>query len=113
MPMIQKRIVLAASSSASALTDDQFEYLPYNALVEFAVLTDATGVLMTIFSGSDLLMDEGPVPIGSAINVFPKYPDDYHLTDVAAGGERLKIRLRDTSAAQRIVMVGVRISQIV
>jgi hypothetical protein len=111
MPIIAKRIVLAASSSASALTDDQFEYLPYNALVEFAVLTDATGVLMTIFSGSDLLMDEGPVPIGT-INLFPKYPDDYHLQDVAAGGERLKIRIRDTSAAQRIVMVGVRISQI-
>jgi hypothetical protein len=111
MPMIQKRIVLAASSSASALTDDQFEYLPYNALVEFAMLTDATGVLATIFSGSDLLMDEGPVPIGT-INVFPKFPDDYHLQDVAAGGERLKIRLRDTSAAQRIVMIGVRISQI-
>jgi len=111
MPLIAKRVVLAASSTASALTDDQFEYLPYNALVEFAVLTDATGVLMTIFSGSDLLMDEGPVPLGT-INVFPKYPDDYHLTDVAAGGERLKIRLRDTSAAQRIVMVGVKISQI-
>jgi len=113
MPLISKRIVLAASSSASALTDDQFEYLPYNALVEFALLSDATGVLATIFSGSDLLMDEGPVPLGSAINVFPKFPDDYHLTDVAAGGERLKIRLRDTSAAQRIVTIGVRISQII
>jgi hypothetical protein len=111
MPVIQKRVVLAASSSASALTDDQFEYLPYNALVEFAIMSDATGVLATIFSGSDLLMDEGPVPIGT-INVAPKYPDDYHLTDVAAGGERLKVRLRDTSAAQRIVMVWVRISQI-
>lgn len=112
MPFIPKRIVLAASGSASALADDQFEYLPYNALVEFAMLTDAVGVLATVFSGQDLLMDEGPVPLGSAINVYPKYPDDYHLTDVAAAGERLKIRLRDTSGAQRIVMVGVRISQI-
>lgn len=111
MPLIAKRIVLALNSTASALADDQFEYLPYDALVQFALSTDATGVLMTIFSGGDLLMDEGPVPIGT-INVFPKYPDDYHLEDVAAGGERLKIRLRDTSGAQRIVMVGVRISQI-
>lgn len=110
MPFVPKRIVLAANSTASALTDDQFEYLPYNAVVEFALLADATGVLATVFSGSDLLMDEGPVAIGT-INVFPKYPDDYHLTDVAAGGERLKIRLRDTSGAQRIVMVGVRINQ--
>lgn len=112
MPLIAKRIVLAASSSASALTEDQLEYLPYHALCEFAVMADATGVLATIFSGQDLLMDEGPVPIG-LINVAPKYPDDYHLTDIAAGGERLKVRLRDTSAAQRIVMVYVRISQVV
>jgi hypothetical protein len=111
MPFIAKRIALGASSTASALADDQFEYLPYNALVQFALSADATGVLMTIFSGGDLLMDEGPVPIGT-INVFPKFPDDYHLEDVAAGGERLKIRLRDTSGAARVVMVGVRISQI-
>lgn len=111
MPMIQKRIALGASLTASALADDQFEYLPYDALVEMALLADATGVLATIYSGGDLLMDEGPVPIGT-INVFPKYPDDYHLQDVAAGGERLKIRLRDTSGAARVVMVGVRISQL-
>lgn len=111
MPFIAKRIALGASSVVSALADDQFEYLPYDALVQFALSADATGVLMTIFSGGDLLMDEGPVPIGT-INVFPKYPDDYHLEDVAAGGERLKIRLRDTSGAARVVMVGVRISQI-
>lgn len=112
MPMIQRRIALGAGLTASALAEDQFEYLPYNALVEIAVLADATGVLMTVMSGSDLLMDEGPVPIGT-INVFPKYPDDYHITDVAAAGERLKIRLRDTSAGARVVMVGVRISQAV
>lgn len=110
--MIQKRISLGASLSVSALADDQFEYLPYDSLVEIALLTDATGVLATVYSGGDLLMDEGPVPIGT-INVFPKYPDDYHLQDVAGGGERLKIRLRDTSGAARIVMVGVRISQII
>lgn len=111
MPVIQKRIALGANAVASALADDQFEYLPYDALVEFGLLADATGVLMTVFSGGDLLMDEGPVPIGT-INVFPKYPDDFILQDVASGGERLKVRLRDTTGAARVVMVGVRISQI-
>lgn len=111
MPMIQKRIALGANAVASALADDQFEYLPYNALVEFGLLADATGVLVTIYSGADLLMDEGPVPIGT-INVFPKYPDDYHLQDVAPGGARLKVRLRDTTGAARVVMVGVRINEI-
>lgn len=109
MPMIQRKIALAANGAASALQDDQFEILPYNSLVEIALLADAAGVLATVYSGQDLLMDEGPVPIGTVI----KFPDDYHLQDVAAVAERLKIRLRDTSGAARTVLVGVRISQIV
>lgn len=111
MPMIQKRIVLAANGNQSALTDDQFETLPYDCKVEIGLLTDASGVLATVLSGSDLLQDEGPVPI-AAINVAPVYPDNFTLEDVAAAGERLKIRLRDTSGAQRIVMVSVKITPI-
>ena len=34
MPFIGKRIVLALNSTVSALADDQFEYLPYDALVD-------------------------------------------------------------------------------
>ena len=111
MPNINKRIALGANGIASALTDEQFETLPFDANIEVGILADATGVLATVYSGSDLLQDEGPCPIG-AINVFPKYPDDYLLEDVAAMGERLKIKLRDTSGVARVVMVGVRITPI-
>jgi hypothetical protein len=107
--VIPVRFVLAASSVGSPLAGSQFEILPFDAQIDFAVQADATGVLATIQSGTDILSQEAPVQLGT-INVQPKVPDDFFLTDVAGYGERISINLRDTSGAQRIVMVVVRIT---
>lgn len=109
MPLIAIRTALAASGTANPLSGSQYEYLPFDAFVEFGLLTDATGVLATIQSGTDVLQEEGPVQVGT-VNQQPKYPDDFYLNDVAAAGERLKIGLRDTSAGARIVLTVVRIT---
>lgn len=109
MPTIVVRTALGASSTADPLSGNQYEYLPFDANVEVGILTDATGVLATVTSGSDVLQEEGPVQVGT-INVSPKYPDDFYLQDVAVQGERLKVRLRDTSGAARVVLTVVRIT---
>lgn len=111
MPGIQIRTVLAANGSATPLLGTQYETAPFNAVVEIAQQTDATGVLQTVYSGGDVLLEEGPVQVGT-INVQPKYPDDYFLNDVIGAGEKLKITIRDTSGAQRIVMTTVKFTAI-
>ena len=50
---------------------------------------------MTILSGSDTILEESPV---SRAARFPVYPDDYGLNDMAAAGERLVVRVRNTGA---------------
>lgn len=110
MPTITQRVALGASgSNSNVLAGSQYEYLPFPALVEIGLKADATGVLATVSSGPDILQEEGPVQIGS-INVFPVYPDEFYLSDEAAPGDRLKVALRDTSGAARVVMVAVRIN---
>ena len=109
MPVITVRTALGASSTARPLQGSQYEYLPFNAFVEFAVQADATGVLATVQSGTDVLQEEGPVQLGT-INAQPAYPDAFFLQDVAAAGERLNIVLRDTSGAARVVQSVVRIT---
>ena len=111
MPLMSVRTALAASSSATPLTGQQYEVLPYPAKVEFAIQADATGVLATVYSGTDLLQEEGPVQLGT-INVQPKYPDDFFLADVADWNEKLKVQLRDTSGAARVVQTVVMITPI-
>lgn len=111
MPVITVRTALGASSTATPLSGNQYEYLPFDASVEIAITADANGVLATVYSGSDLLLQEGPVMLGT-INVAGKYPDDFFLQDVAAAGDRLSVLLRDTSAAARVVMTTVKLTPI-
>lgn len=111
MPVIQgSASVAAASVNDNILSGSQFEFLPYNAALEFGLNGDANGadLRVDVYSGADVLMENAPM---SAQNRIPLYPDDYQLTDVAAAGERIKIRVRNTNAgAARTIYFAVRIT---
>jgi len=112
MSQISVRFVLAASSTGLPLQGTQYEFLPGSmfprgALCEFGSVTDATGVLRTVQTGSDVIEEESPVNLAT-INTQPVYPDHFTLNDLVGPGERINLKLRDTSGAQRIVMVVVR-----
>lgn len=96
MPLIQSSISIAANTVLdNALTGSQFEFLPYNAQLNFGMTASATGLVVDVYSGQDTLT-ESMQP--SLANRIPIYPDDFNLTDVAAGGERIKVRVRNTTA---------------
>lgn len=113
MPLIQGSASIAASSvNDNVLTGSQFEYMPFNGLVEFGLAGDANGadLRIDVFSGQDILAEQLQPSIQNRI---PIYPDDYILQDVAAAGERLKVRVRNTSAAgARTINFGVRITPV-
>ena len=110
MPMMQVTGSVAANSvNDNVLSGSQFEYVPYHAALEFGIVGSATGLLADAYSGSDLLCEGLAV---STQNRFPVFPDDYPLTDVAAAGERLKVRVRNTTGGALTYFVGVRITPI-
>ena len=94
---------LIAGSTLFPLQGNQYEYLPFNARVEFAIVghegtdTDTVSkVRATVFSGSDILQQQGPITDKSAVTAQSQdavYPDDFLLDDVAAAGERLSVQL--------------------
>lgn len=97
MPLYtNKQSVAANATVTNVLAGSQYEFLPFAALVEIGLAADASGVLTTVSSGSDILQEEGPVPVLAA-GVFPKYPDEFHLSDEAAPGDRLKVAIRNTT----------------
>src|SRR4026207_2539588 len=85
---------LAANSTNYPLSGSQYEYLPLNARVEFAVIANAAGVDVTVYSGSDVLQQSGPATVKATP---PVYPDDFLLDDVAMAGGRLSVVLRETA----------------
>lgn len=106
MPSLAVRTALAANQRVNTLSGSQFEIAPFNAYLEAAVQADATGVLITVQTGSDVVQEEAPAQLGT-INTQPKYPDDYYVKDVVGAGERINVIARDTSGAARVVMTNV------
>lgn len=113
MPVIQGSASIALSSvNDNILAGSQFEFLPYNAYLEFGLNGDANGadLRVDVYSGQDVLMENSPMNVKAAL---PVYPDDFMLNDVAAAGERIKVRVRNTSAAAaRTIYYSVRITPV-
>lgn len=112
MPLLKKRTTMVASSSAFPLQGDQYEIVPYNCFVEFAVLVDTGGsVRVTVYSGSDLLAQSA---LGDILAVASPilYPDHYSLNDVAAKGERLSVELLEVAAGTPVVRTQVKMTPV-
>ena len=111
MPTIKNTVAVPAPGRSFPLQGSQYEYLPFDARVEFAIVqTSATpgigSCTATVYSGTDVLQQRAAVDIEQ--NKVPKYPDDFLLDDVAAAGERLSIELENsdsTNAASVICVV--------
>lgn len=111
MSAIAIRTALNASSTAEPLTGTQFEFPESNCIAHIAMSADATGVLATVTTGTETQLEESPVQLGT-INVQPKFPDDFYIQVPVLAGERLKIRLRDTSGAARVVQTVVKLDEV-
>jgi len=110
MPLIQNSVSVAANATnENVLAGSQYEYLPSNALLEFGLNASATGLVADVLSGSDVLAESMAL---STANRVPVYPDDFTLNDVAAAGERIKVRVRNTTGGALTVFYAVRISQV-
>ena|SRR6267378_3881872 len=112
MSQIVVRVAMSANQQVNALTGTQYEFLPPSmfpngAMAEFGSLADATGVLRTVQTGADVVEEESPVNVGT-INIQPVYPDNFTLNDLVGPGERINVKLRDTSGVARVVLVVVR-----
>lgn len=93
--MTDRRSVTANAKVDNVLSGKVYEFLPFDAVVEFGLTASAVGLNATAISGSDVLQDDQEI---NAQNRMPIYPDDFILNDVAAAGERLVVSLRNTTA---------------
>ena len=103
----------AAGATVSPLQGSQYEYLPFNAFVEFAVYADTGDTwTLSVFSGSDVLMQNAPMPIlATATPII--YPDHFFLNDTALAGERLGVQAVNGTGAVASFRTLVRIAPIV
>lgn len=110
MPVIQNSVSVAANATNdNVLQGSQFEFLPYNAFLEFGLVGSATGLTADVYSGQDTVAETFAL---STQNRFPVYPDDFPLNDVAGAGERIKVRIRNTTGGALTAFFSVRITPV-
>lgn len=110
MPVIQNSVSIAANAvNDNILSGSQWEFLPYHAAVDFGLVASATGILLDVYSGQDTVAESYAPPTQ---NRFPVFPDDFTLSDVAAAGERLKVRARNTTGGALTLFYSVRINPV-
>lgn len=110
MPVIQKKVSMAANEVIdNIISGSAFEFLRSNAVVSIGVTAGAAGVTCNIQSGADIVLEESEVYIKTN---YPVIPDEMFYNDVGVLGDRLVIRLRNTTAGAILVHVVVQITQI-
>jgi hypothetical protein len=97
MPSFPFTSAVLAGATYLPLDGWQYEYLPFPARVEIGINATGTGIVATVTSGSDTLMEEAPVQGGGVAGTIPSPLNTPFMSDDAAAGDRLKIRVRNTS----------------
>lgn len=107
MPVIKKTAaVLTGATVDNVCAGSAFEFMKFNGSVRFAINGSAAGFVGTVQSGSDTLMEESAINVQNRFGIFP---DDFDLQDIAEAGDRIIVKLRNTSAGTLTYFVTVQI----
>lgn len=103
MPCLTFTQSVGAGATYQPLNGWQYEYTPMGGIVSYLIDATAVGVVATVTSGSDTLMERGPVSAGGTTGVIPSPLDVPEIIDEVAAGDRQKILFENTSGGAVIV----------
>lgn len=112
MPYIKKETDVAANAQAFPLQGSQYEYLPFDAMVQIAILADTGDSLEAeVFAGSDVIMEPGKLD-SLALATPLTFPDDFSIQATVLGGQRLGISVRETGGLAATFRTAVMITRL-
>ena len=110
MPNIQKEVSIPANGSVeNVLSGSAFEFLRRRSIISLGVTGAADGLFVTIQSGADVILEESP-PMEQTS--FPRIPDEMAYNFAGVAGDRLVVRIRNSTAGAIISRTLVQISEV-
>jgi len=110
MPVIQAEVsVLANTINPNIFSGSAFEYARGRSAVSLGITAAATGILVTINSGSDIILEESAAYIATQ---FPIIPDQMFYNDIMEPMDRLKVAARNSTGGAIVVRSIALISQL-
>src|SRR5262245_46270140 len=94
----QKRTTIAANSvNDNVLVGDQYEFAPFRSIAEFGLVAVATGLEADVLVGANSVVTRLPITVQRAANQFAVYPDEFIVRAGAFMGQRVIVRIRNTT----------------
>jgi hypothetical protein len=103
MPQLNISQSVAAGAVANIITGWQYEYLPWPARIKLLIRAPVTTLKLTVFSGSETIMEESPIQSGGTAGVTPAELTTPPIVFDAPAGDRLKLNVRSTDAGAQTV----------
>lgn len=95
MPVMQRLTIVPANGTVdNVLTGSAFEFARANQILSMGCVQEATGLFITIQTGSDIVLEESPPAISGD---FPSTDSEMYYADVAVPGDRIVIRARNST----------------
>lgn len=95
MPVMQKTTIIAPNgTNENVLSGSAFEFARANILASMGVTAEAVGLFLTIQTGSDIVLEESEPAVSAD---YPIIPDEFYYQDVATPGDRLVVRIRNST----------------
>ena len=99
MPQLVFSSSLAANQlGLNPLSGWQYEFLPWPANILLLMRASATGVVATVYSGSETIQERSPMQAGGTAGVTPSELNTPAVAWQAAAGDRLKLTIDNTTA---------------
>lgn len=95
MPSLVWSQAIAAGATFNPLDGWNYEFVPRPGIVKYLHRATAVGLLATITSGSDQLLQEAPVPAGGVAGQTPSEFNVAPIVDPVAAGDRQAVRYRN------------------
>jgi hypothetical protein len=97
MPGIRRtKSVAATTTEPNLVSGSSFEYPQQPMSVSMGVVCASAGLLITVYAGSRLILEESPVYVGAT--TYPVIPDQMADNFIILPGERLVVQCRNTTA---------------
>jgi hypothetical protein len=101
MPMILREVTVAATSTNdNIIAGSAFEFARGAGVLSIAIAAAATGVIVNLQAGADIIAEAFACPI---LTRYPIVPDEFYFTDVVAQGDRIVERAQNTTGAGIVV----------
>ncbi len=103
MPQLNISQSIAAGAVSNIISGWQYEYLPWPARLKLLIRAPVATLRLTVFSGSETIMEESPIQSGGTAGVTPAELNTAPIVWDAPAGDRLKFNVRSTDAAAQTV----------